>query len=100
MKLFIATAAAAALISTTAIADLSSREKDLRLDTSINAETTYATGTQSNARPEASTRANDLLLNTANDDKQDDLSISTRSKLQSPGEGYIYGGFGPGNDSR
>ncbi|MGJ8590171.1 MAG: hypothetical protein ACSHXW_18860 [Yoonia sp.] len=99
MKLFIATATAA-LISTTAFADLSTREKDMRLDTSITAETTYAAGSQSKAKPEGSTRANDLRLNTANDTKQNDTSISTRSKLQSAGEGYIYGGYGPGNDSR
>lgn len=91
MKLFIATAAAA-LISTTAFADLSSREKDMRLDTSTNAETTYATGAKSKALPEGSTRENDLRLNTANKSKHDDMNISTRSKLQSPGQDYIYGG--------
>jgi hypothetical protein len=26
--------------------------------------------------------------------------LSTRSKISSPGQGYAYGGYGPGNDSR
>ncbi len=99
MKLFITTAAATALISTAAFAELSSREKEMRLDTSINAESTYATGPQSNALSEGSTYENGLRLNTARDE-QDNMSMSTRSKLRSPSQYNIYGGYGPGNDSR
>ncbi len=99
MKLFIITAAAA-LISTAAFAELSSREQQMRLDTSISAERTYATGPQSKVLSEGSTYENDLRLNTARDDKQDNMSMSTRSKLRSPSQYNIYGGYGPGNDSR
>jgi hypothetical protein len=98
MKLFIATAAAA-LIGTAAFADTSTRYNDLRLDTSNSAQTTYSDGTQSEALPEASTRANDLRLSTADEDKSADGRMSTRSDVRTSGEGYIYGGFGPGNDS-
>ncbi len=93
MKLFITTVAAVSLISTAAFAELSSREKDMRLDTSINAETTYATGPRSKALLEGSTYANDLRLNTANDDKRADMNIATRSKMQSPDQGSIYGAY-------
>tara|TARA_R110002049_G_scaffold29972_5_gene102158 strand:- start:30733 stop:31029 length:297 start_codon:yes stop_codon:yes gene_type:complete len=98
MKLLITTAAAA-LISTAAFADNSDRYNDLRLDTSVNAQTEYAEGTRT-VDADASTRANDLRLDTSDADNKPDVSFSTRSDLRSAGEGYIYGGFGPGNDSR
>ena len=92
MKL-IMTTAAAALISTAAVADNSTRYNDIFLDTSVTAETSDVYGNNDRMRnPNAS--------NTADADKNRDTVMSTRNALRSPGEGYVYGGFGPGNDSR
>jgi len=98
MKLIITTAAAA-LISTAAVADNSTRYNDIFLDTSVGAEAVYGDNTRMMDADE-STKANDIFLNTADAAKADDTVMSTRNVLRSPGEGYIYGGFGEGNDSR
>lgn len=98
MKLILTTAAAA-LISTAAIADNSSRYNDIFLDTSAGAQTVYGNNTRAE-RMGLSTRASDIFLNTADDATRADTVLSTRSDLRSPGEGYIYGGFGSNNDSR
>ncbi|MEW9920980.1 hypothetical protein AB2B41_15310 [Marimonas sp. MJW-29] len=99
MKLFIATAAAA-LISTAAVAsEKSTKYYDLRLDTSKNAEVIYS----DDVRPtdlDAAQRGADQDFSTANDEITPDVTFSTRSAIRSAGEGYVYGGFGPGNDSR
>ncbi len=98
MKLFITTAAAA-LISTAAFADQSDRYNDLRLDTSKNAERVYS----DDVRPtdlDGAQRGQDQAYSTADERKQPDVTFSTRSNIRSAGEGYIYGGFGEGNDSR
>ncbi|MFY0647506.1 hypothetical protein [Sulfitobacter geojensis] len=98
MKLFITTAAAA-LISTAAFADNSDRYNDLRLDTSKTANQVFSDET----RPtdlDAAQRGASQQRSTADSTKNDDVSISTRSAIKSQGEGYIYGGFGEGNDSR
>ncbi len=100
MKL-IMTTAAAALISTAAVADNSTRYNDIFLNTSVTAETADVYGNNDRMRnPNASTKANDIMLNTADADKNRDTVMSTRNALRSPGEGYVYGGFGPGNDSK
>lgn len=98
MKL-IMTTAAAALISTAALADTSTYRQDLFLDTSIGAEKTYGDETRMLA-PLESTKANDITFSTADNSFDADVVMSSRSDLRSPGEGYIYGGYGPGNDSR
>ncbi|MAM00283.1 MAG: hypothetical protein CL583_17730 [Alteromonadaceae bacterium] len=98
MKL-IMTTAAAALISTAALADTSTYRSDLFLDTSIGAEKTFGDETRMLA-PLESTKANDITFNTADSSFDADTVMSTRSAERSPGEGYIYGGYGPGNDSR
>ena len=98
MKL-IMTTAAAALISTAALADTSTYRQDLFLDTSIGAEKTYGDETRMLA-PLESTKANDITFGTADNSFDADVVLSSRSDLRSPGEGYIYGGYGPGNDSR
>ena len=98
MKLIITTAAAA-LISTAAFADNSTAYNDIFLDTSIGAEKVYGDNTRMRDE-DKSTAANDIFLNTADATKNDDTVMSSRSKLSSPGEGYIYGGYGEGNDSR
>tara|TARA_Y100001951_G_scaffold102675_1_gene109791 strand:- start:4016 stop:4312 length:297 start_codon:yes stop_codon:yes gene_type:complete len=98
MKLFLTTAAAA-LISTTAFASNSTYYNDLFLDTSMNAGKVYSDDERA-MNSNLSTRANDLTLNTANSDKMEDTVLSSRSDLRSPGEGYIYGGYGAGSDSR
>lgn len=96
MKLIIATATAA-LISTGAVyAEKSDRYNDLRLDTSQSS--IDFSGDRRNQDADRSQRANDLRLNTAPVEKTPDFSFSTRNKTR--GEGFIYGGFGPGNDSR
>ena len=41
-----------------------------------------------------------LIKVTADNSFDADTVMSTRSAERSPGEGYIYGGYGPGNDSR
>ncbi|MDF3383338.1 MULTISPECIES: hypothetical protein [Sulfitobacter] len=100
MKL-IMTTAAAALISTAAVADNSTRHNDIFLDTSVNSDASDVYGNSDRMRnPHASTKANDIMLNTADTDKNRDTVMSTRNALRSPGEGYVYGGFGPGNDSK
>jgi hypothetical protein len=98
MKL-VMTTAAAALISTAAAADNSTYYNDLRLDTSIGAEAVYGDNTRTLALRE-STKANDITFSTADGTFNNDAVLSSRSDLRSPGEGYIYGGYGPGNDSR
>ncbi|TMM55314.1 hypothetical protein [Sulfitobacter sabulilitoris] len=101
MKL-ITTTIAATLLSTAAFADNSDRYNDLRLDTS-NAATVYADGEQPKADADASTFYNDLRLNTSDaETSEDGVTFSTRSdaSARTSGEGYIYGGFGDGNDSR
>ncbi|MEX3313777.1 hypothetical protein [Sulfitobacter sp. PS-8MA] len=98
MKLIITTAAAA-LISTAATADVSTYTKDLFLDTSIGAENVYSDETRVLANGE-STKANDITFDTADNTFEADTVFSTSGDLRSPGEGYIYGGYGPGNDSR
>ncbi|KKK90604.1 hypothetical protein LCGC14_2721330 [marine sediment metagenome] len=98
MKLILTTAAAA-LISTAAVADNSTRYNDIFLDTSTGAGEVY--GNNDRMRPAGeSTKANDITLNTADATKNDDTVMSSRNALRSPGEGYIYGGFGAGNDSK
>ena len=100
MKL-IMTTAAAALTSTAAVADNSTRHNDIYLDTSVNADASDVYGNNDRMRnPHASTKSNDIMLNTADTDKNRDTVMSTRNALRSPGEGYVYGGFGPGNDSK
>ncbi|NUH65077.1 hypothetical protein HTT03_07150 [Sulfitobacter sp. S0837] len=98
MKL-IMTTAAAALISTAAVAENSSRYNDIFLDTSVGAEEVYGNNTRMQDA-DRSVKANDIRLNTADMDKDADTVLSSRSTLRSPGEGYVYGGFGPGNDSK
>ena len=98
MKLLITTAAAA-LISTAAVADNSTRYNDIFLDTSIGAEKVYGNNIRVLA-PGESTKANDITFSTADATFEADTVLSSRSELRSPGEGYIYGGYGPGNDSK
>lgn len=98
MKL-VMTTAAAALISTAAAADNSTYYNDLRLDTSIGAEAVYGENTRV-LEPGKSTKANDITFSTADDTFDADVVLSSKGDLRSPGEGYIYGGYGPGNDSR
>mgnify|MGYP003112659418 CR=1 FL=1 len=98
MKLFITTAAAA-LISTAAVADNSTYYNDLFLDTSVGAEEVYGDTTRTLA-PGESTKANDITFSTADSTFEADTVLSSRSDLRSPGEGFIYGGYGPGNDSK
>ena len=98
MKL-VMTTAAAALISTAALADTSTYRQDLFLDTSIGAEKTYGDEARMLA-PLESTKANDITFSTADNTFDAETVMSTRSTERSPGEGYIYGGYGPGNDSR
>ena len=98
MKL-IMTTAAAALISTAALADTSTYRQDLFLDTSIGAEKTYGDEARMLA-PLESTKANDITFSTADNTFDAETVMSTRSTERSPGEGYISGGYGPGNDGR
>lgn len=98
MKLFAATAAAA-LISTAAVADESTKYNDLRLDTSMGAETIYSDATRSTDLDGAQ-RGRDQIISTADDSYEADVTFSTRSEIRTPGEGYPYGGYGEGNDSR
>lgn len=98
MKL-VMTTAAVALISTAAAADTSTYYNDLFLDTSIGAEEVYGDNTRI-LEPNESTKANDITFNTADDTIDADVVLSSKGDLRSPGEGYIYGGYGPGNDSR
>ncbi len=96
MKLFTATIAAV-LISGAAYANESTRYNDLRLDTS-NSGAQFSQGEQRKADPSESQRYNDLRLKTYDRDFDEAATLSTREKTA--GEGYIYGGFGDGNDSR
>ena len=98
MKLILTTAAAA-LISTAAVADNSTRYNDIFLDTSTGASEVYGNNDRVRSADE-STKANDIMLNTADTAKNDDTVMSSRNALSSPGEGYVYGGFGAGNDSK
>ncbi len=96
MKLFIVTAAAT-LIATASLAGQSTRYEDLRLDTSVTSGVVYAE--QAGAtRPNE--RAADLRLETFSDDRAPVANFSTNGLQSSLGEGFAYGGFGAGNDSR
>ena len=96
MKLFIAPAAAT-LIATASFAGQSTRYDDLRLDTSVTSGVVYAE--QAGAtRPNE--RAADLRLETFSDDRAPVANFSTNGLQSSLGEGFAYGGFGAGNDSR
>ncbi|WP_339637189.1 hypothetical protein [uncultured Sulfitobacter sp.] len=96
MKLFIATAAAT-LIATASFAGQSTRYEDLRLDSSVTSGVVYAE--QAGAtRPNE--RAADLRLETFSDDRAPVATFSTNGLQSSLGEGFAYGGFGAGNDSR
>ena len=98
MKLIL-TAAAAALIGTAALADNSSRYNDQRLDTAKTG-TELTVGNRATVLDGSiSTRAADPRLNTNMDD-QADVTFATRNNAMTAGEGFLYGGFGPGNDSR
>lgn len=98
MKLIIATAVAA-LASTAAFADLSTKEMDLRLDTSTQSMNTVET---SNDVTEGSLLDGEARAQSSYDMEQADAgtTLSTRSDIASPGQGYPYGGYGEGNDSR
>lgn len=98
MKLIIATAATA-LMTTAAFADESTKYNDLRLDTSESAATVYSDSLRME-EPGLSTKASDLRHSTADDDYVADTRMSTRNKISSPGQGFAYGGYGYGNDSR
>ena len=98
MKLFI-TAAAATLISTAAFADESTKYNDLRLDTSKNAEAVYSDDVRSTDLDGAQ-RGRDQIGSTADNEFNADVTYSTRSAIRTEGEGYVYGGYGEGNDSR
>jgi hypothetical protein len=98
MKLFIASAAAA-LLGTVALADESTKYNDLRLDTSESAAVTYSDEVRGTDLDGAQ-RGRDQIITTADDDFNADMRLSTRNELRTNGEGYIYGGYGPGNDSR
>lgn len=98
MKLILTTAAVA-LIGTSALADESTRHNDLRLDTSNKDEQIFSDP----MRPtdlDSAQRGRDQRFTTAESDPRPDVSFSTRDDYRTKGEGYIYGGYGPGNDSR
>jgi len=98
MKLII-TAAAATLISSAAFAAESTKYNDLRLDTSKNAENVYSDEVRSTDMDGAQ-RGRDQIGSTADDSFDADVTFSTRSAIRTTGEGYVYGGYGEGNDSR
>ncbi|MEQ6201546.1 hypothetical protein ABMC88_00705 [Sulfitobacter sp. HNIBRBA2951] len=76
MKLFLVSAVAAAL-SSAAFAGASDRYNDLKLDTSETAKHSVSSASDASA-----------------------IVFSSRSKGGTKGEGFPYGGFGKGNDSR
>tara|TARA_R110002072_G_scaffold269027_1_gene428131 strand:- start:5685 stop:5948 length:264 start_codon:yes stop_codon:yes gene_type:complete len=75
------------------------RDHSLRLDTSIGAENVYGSEGRLLA-PGLSAEANDITFNTADATFAADTVLSSRSELRNTGECYIYGGYGPGNDSQ
>ncbi|MEM6303326.1 MAG: hypothetical protein AAF744_01310 [Pseudomonadota bacterium] len=95
MKRIITAAAATALMSTAALADKSDRYNDLRLDTSEKAERTFADDPNPTDLERAQ-RGNDQRFR----DEGPSVTFSSRNAARTPGEGYLYGGFGEGNDSR
>ena len=98
MKRIIATATAA-LIGTAAFADNSDRYNDMRLDTSKTDATEYSDSVRGD-REGLSTKAQDLRLDTSDNTPEADTTYSTSGDIRSPGQGFPYGGYGPGNDSR
>jgi hypothetical protein len=99
MKLIIPTAIAA-LISTAAVADVSTKVQDQRLDTSVSGSVATSGNREANVAEDRSTKAQDLRLQTQADGQADVTYSSRNNDARSPGQGYIYGGYGPGNDSR
>ena len=97
MKTLLTTIAAGLIASTAALAQDMGRYEDLRLDTSDRGDV-FAEGRQRVADPDKSTRYNDLRLRTSDGDPETDATFSTRGGTT--GEGFAYGGYGPGNDSR
>ncbi|MFG6590791.1 hypothetical protein [Sulfitobacter sp. 1A12157] len=96
MKLFIATAAAT-LIASASLAGQSTRYEDLRLDTSVTADVVHAADA-GETRPNE--RAADLRLDTFPGARAPVATLSTSGPVGSLGEGFAYGGYGAGNDSR
>ena len=87
---------AATLIGTTAMAGTSTRYDDLRLDTANEAQSAFYISDQSSGLDRAQ-RGQDQRFAPMGDR----MALSTRAtEARTPGEGYVYGGFGPGNDSR
>lgn len=99
MKLILATATAA-LIGTVALADQSTRYYDMRLDTSKTADQVYSDEVRPTDLDAAQRGRDSLMYSTADQDQTPDATMSTRSDIRTQGEGFIYGGYGPGNDSR
>ena len=98
MKLFIA-ATAVALTATAAMADNSTRYNDMRLNTAQTADKVFSDQVQP-TDIDGAQRGRDQLITMNPTPTKPDVAYSTRSEIRSPGEGYIYGGYGPGNDSR
>ena len=100
MKLLIATTAAA-LFSTAAFAEMSTKQMDQNLDTS-NSASQYTTTEQTDQGSLIQYSAKGQNDRNAVDSTSTDTgaTMSTRSQIASPGEGYPYGGYGEGNDSR
>lgn len=98
MRLFI-TAITTVLLGTASFADNSSRYNDLRLDTSETLNRVYSGDSHSTDLDQAQ-RGRDQYRSTADELKSPDATFSSRSDAKSRGEGYLYGGWGNGNDSR
>ncbi len=100
MRLLLTTTAVA-LMSTAAFADQSDRYNDLRLDTSNSAVEVFSDDPNPTDLDRAQ-RGRDQRQSTVgfDDSYLSRSTISSRSNIRSAGEGFIYGGYGDGNDSR
>ncbi|MEX3314069.1 hypothetical protein [Sulfitobacter sp. PS-8MA] len=98
MKLILSTLAAATL-ATGAYAGTSTKYDDIRLDTRETADVVYSAG--NDIRDESlSDREADLRLDTSIYGQSGVPTFSSRSGEHTVNHTPVYGGYGPGNDSR
>lgn len=75
---------------------MSTKEKDLRLDTSDSGYEMTQPATEGSVLDGTARATQDIETQ----GRSNSATVSTRQEITSPTEGYPYGGTGEGNDSR
>ncbi|NUH63896.1 hypothetical protein HTT03_01070 [Sulfitobacter sp. S0837] len=98
MKRILSTVAAATL-ATGVYADTSTKYDDIRLDTRNSADVVYSVG-KTIRDADLSDREADLRLDTSKYGQTGEPTFSSRNGEHTVNYTPVYGGYGPGNDSR